>query len=125
MELICCAIKRSSTFFFHLPPGKYSFMNATPQTVIALLPPPPPLLPRLPPVESPFLLLGGGINMQGRGRWSLMMSLIRPTSEEHWEHPRTSRNEVDQLPCIDSDFFSVSVAATSPRYRSYLRRRNI
>ena len=94
-------------------------------TADRLLPQPPPLLPHLPPVESPFLLLGGGINRQRQGRWLLMMSLIHLTSEEYWEHPRASRNEVNQLPCIDSDFFSVSVSATSPRYRSYLQRRNI
>ena len=41
----------------------------------------------------------------------MMMSLIHPTSEEHWGHPRTIGNEVDQPPCIDSDFFSVSDVA--------------
>ena len=40
----------------------------------------------------------------------MMMSLIHPTSEGHWEHPRTSGNEADQLPCIDRDFLSVSDA---------------
>ena len=41
----------------------------------------------------------------------MMMSLIYPASEEHWEHSQSRGNGADQLPCIDSDFFSVSDAA--------------
>ena len=41
----------------------------------------------------------------------MMMRLIHPTSKGHWEHPRTSGNEANQLPCTDSDFLSVSDAA--------------
>ena len=40
----------------------------------------------------------------------MMMSLIHPTSEEHLEHPRTSRSEADQPIYINSGVFSVSDA---------------
>ena len=35
-------------------------------------------------------------------------SLTHPIFEENWEHPPTSGNETDQLPCIYSDVYSIS-----------------